>query len=54
VQDFRGGDPTPGPGSVIFMPAEDPNAKKTDYVSLVGGLAQILASTVAIIVVPRP
>ena len=25
-------DPTPGPGSEVLVPAEDPNAKKTDYV----------------------
>ncbi len=48
-----GGDPTPGPGSEVFVPAEDPNAKKTDYVSLFGAVAQILASTIAIIVVLR-
>lgn len=48
---FGGGDPTPGPGSEVFVPAEDPNARKTDYVSLFGAIAQILASTVAIIVV---
>jgi protein involved in polysaccharide export with SLBB domain len=50
---FGGDDPTPGPGSEVFVPAEDPNAKKTDYVSLFGALAQILASTIAIIVVLR-
>ena len=50
---FGGGDPTPGPGSEVFVPAEDPNAKKTDYVSLFGAIAQILASTIAIIVVVR-
>ena len=46
-----GSDPTPGPGSEVTVPFEDPNAKKTDYVSLFGAIAQILASTVAIIVV---
>jgi len=50
---FGGGDPSPGPGSEVFVPAEDPNAKKTDYVSLFGAIAQILASTIAIIVVLR-
>jgi len=50
---FGGGDPTPGPGSEVFVPTEDPNAKKTDYVSLFGAIAQILASTIAIIVVVR-
>ncbi len=48
-----GSDPTPGPGSEVLVPAEDPNAKKTDYVSLFGAIAQILASTIAIIVVVR-
>jgi len=48
---FGGGDPTPGPGSEVSVPFEDPNAKKTDYVSLFGAIAQILASTIAIIVV---
>jgi hypothetical protein len=46
-----GGDPKPGPGSEVFVPAEDPSARRTDYVALFGALAQILASTVAIIVV---
>ena len=32
---------------------EDLNAKKTDYVSLFGAITQILASTIAIIVVLR-
>ena len=46
-----GGDPKPGPGSEVFVPAEDPSARRTDYVALFGAIAQILASTVAIIVV---
>ena len=50
---FASSNPTPGPGSEVFVPTADPNAKRTDYVSLVGGLAQIVASTVAIIVVLR-
>jgi hypothetical protein len=48
-----GSDPTPGPGSEVLVPAEDPNAKKADYVSLFGAIAQILASTIAIIVVTK-
>ena len=43
--------PTPGPGSEVFVPATDPLAPHTDYVALFGAIAQILASTVAIIVV---
>jgi len=43
--------PAPGPGSEVHVPAKDPNAPHTDMVALVGAIAQILASTVAIIVV---
>ncbi|MGH7673506.1 MAG: SLBB domain-containing protein [Gemmatimonadales bacterium] len=46
-----GGAPSPGPGSEVFVPSKDPTEAKTDYVSLFGAIAQILASTVAIIVV---
>jgi polysaccharide export outer membrane protein len=45
--------PTPGPGSEVFVPSRNPNEAKTDYVSLFGSVAQILASTIAIIVVLR-
>lgn len=44
-------DPKPGPGSEVFVPAEDPTAHKTDYVALLGAIAQILASAVTIAVV---
>ena len=47
---FRG-DPKPGPGSEVFVPAEDPTAHKTDYVALFAAIAQILASAVTIAVV---
>ncbi len=43
--------PAPGPGSEVFVPTKDPNAPHTDTVALFGAIAQILASTVAIIVV---
>jgi polysaccharide export outer membrane protein len=43
--------PAPGPGSEVFVPAEDPLAPHTDYTALFGAIAQILASTVAIIVI---
>jgi protein involved in polysaccharide export with SLBB domain len=49
---FRGS-PTPGPGSEVFVPSKDPNERKTDYVSLFGAIAQIVASTVAIIVIAK-
>lgn len=42
--------PTPLAGAVIFVPERDP-ADKKDYIGIVGGVAQILASIVAIIVV---
>jgi len=45
--------PRPGPGSDVFVPSKDPNERKTDMVALVGAIAQILASTVAIIVIAR-
>ncbi len=48
---FGTSDPRPGPGSEVVVPFKDPNAPHTDYVSLFGAIAQILASTVAIIVV---
>ncbi|MDP3909965.1 MAG: SLBB domain-containing protein [Gemmatimonadales bacterium] len=48
---FVSSSPTPLPGSEVFVPAKDPNEPRTDMVALVGAIAQILASTVAIIVV---
>ncbi len=46
----RKGGPKPGPGSEVFVPVKDTTAR-TNYVALFGAIAQILASTVAIIVV---
>jgi protein involved in polysaccharide export with SLBB domain len=46
-----GGEPKPGPGSEVLVPAEDPSARRTDYVALFGALAQILVSVVTIAVV---
>ena len=43
-------DPKPGPGSEVSVPAID-STDKTNYVALFGAIAQILASTVAIVVV---
>ena len=48
---FFRSDPTPGPGAEVVIPAKDPNAPRTDTVALFGAIAQILASTIAIIVV---
>ena len=48
---FGTSNPKPGPGSEVLVPAKDPNAPHTDYVALFGAIAQVLASTVAIIVV---
>ena len=42
--------PTPGPGSEVVVPTKD-LTRRTDYVALFGAIAQILASTVAIMVV---
>src|SRR5437016_11342267 len=45
-------DPKPGPGSEVTVPMRD-TTQHTNYVHLVGGIAQIIASTIAIIVVAR-
>jgi len=50
---FGGGAPSPGPGSEVFVPSRDPNEAKTDMVAVFGSIAQILASSIAIIVVLR-
>ena len=50
---FGTSDPRPGPGSEVSVPAKDPTAPHTDYVALFAAVAQILASSVAIIVVLR-
>jgi protein involved in polysaccharide export with SLBB domain len=47
---FFRSDPSPGPGSEVTVPLKD-TSNPTNYVALVGAIAQILASTVAIIVV---
>ncbi len=47
---FVSSSPRPGPGSEVFVPVRD-TTEHTNYVALFGALAQILASTVAIIVV---
>jgi len=49
VRTKKGG-PKPGPGSEVFVPVKDTTAR-TNYVALFGAIAQIVASTVAIIVV---
>ncbi len=47
---FSASKPRPMPGAVVFVPERDPNDKK-DWAGLLSSIAQILASTVAIIVV---
>jgi len=42
--------PTPQPGSKVFVPTKDPNAKR-DWAQLLGTTAQVLGSVVTIIVV---
>jgi len=46
--------PQPGPGSEVMVPAKDPTEPRTDYVALVGAIAQVLASTLAIIAIVNP
>jgi protein involved in polysaccharide export with SLBB domain len=45
-------EPRPGPGSEVLVPVKD-TTHTTNYVALFGSIAQILASTIAIIVVIR-
>jgi protein involved in polysaccharide export with SLBB domain len=47
---FFRSDPTPGPGSEVTVPLKD-TSNPTNKVALFGAIAQILASTVAIILV---
>jgi len=47
---FFRSDPKPGPGSEVTVPLKD-TSNPTNYAALIGAIAQILASTVAIIVV---
>jgi protein involved in polysaccharide export with SLBB domain len=47
---FFRSEPEPGPGAEVVVPARDPE-DRTDLVALAGAVAQILASTVAIVVV---
>jgi len=47
---FFRSDPKPGPGSEVTVPLKD-TSNPTNYAALFGAIAQILASTVAIIVV---
>ena len=47
------GTPSPRAGSVVHVPAKDPNEKRTDYIAGAGNIAQVLASLVAIVVVLR-
>ncbi len=44
--------PVPQAGAVITVPERDPNDKR-DYLQLIGGITQILASLVAIIAIAR-
>jgi protein involved in polysaccharide export with SLBB domain len=45
-------DPRPGPGSEVFVPVKEAG-EKVNAVALVGGIAQVISSLVAIIVVLR-
>jgi len=49
---FFRSDPAPGPGADVTVPLKD-TSNPTNYAALFGAIAQILASTVAIIVVAR-
>ena len=49
---FSWSTPTPGPGSEVFVPTK-PAGEGTNTLALLGGIAQILSSLVAIVVVFR-
>ena len=49
---FISSTPTPGPGSEVFVPTK-PSHEGTNTLALLGGIAQILSSVVAIVVVLR-
>jgi hypothetical protein len=44
------GNPRPLPGAEVFVPEKDPNDRK-DWTAIIGSVAQVTASIVAIIVV---
>ena len=44
------GRPTPLPGAVVVVPERDP-ADRKDWAGLLGSIAQVLASTVAIVAI---
>lgn len=48
-----GSDPTPGPGSEVFVPMKDSTAHSTDPIAILGVIAQIIAATVTLVVVTR-
>jgi protein involved in polysaccharide export with SLBB domain len=49
---FFSSDPTPHPGSEVFVPVRD-TTQHTNYVALIGGIAQIVGSTIALIYIIR-
>jgi hypothetical protein len=49
---FSASNPRPGPGSEVFVPVKEAG-EKTNMVALFGGIAQVLASLVTIVVVLR-
>ena len=49
---FSTSNPRPGPGSEVFVPVKEAG-EKVNSVALVGGIAQVLASLVTIVVVLR-
>jgi len=49
---FISSKPTPGPGSEVFVPMRPPG-EKINAIALLGGIAQILSSVVAVVVVLR-
>ncbi|HKP15703.1 MAG TPA: SLBB domain-containing protein [Gemmatimonadaceae bacterium] len=47
------GKPTPGAGSVVYVPQEDPSDKGPGYASIAGATAQMLGALVAILAIAK-
>jgi len=47
------GKPTPGAGSVVYVPQEDPANKGPGFAAIAGSTAQVLGALVAILAISR-
>jgi hypothetical protein len=47
------GKPTPGAGSVVYVPLDDPSEKGPGFAAIAGSTAQVLGALVAILAIAR-